>query len=202
MSNLSPCDSFRPLTSPQRTVHGPYRPTHYQGPRRPPPLALRSDASRSTTSLPSRSSPGPYYGGYGPSRSRTPGSPFSWTPRPPYRQRASSADQSTRSASLTSIVEMYQRPTTASAMGPPQRSPGSFYYDYSEGFEKQVPPAVESRVPLCPIPQRIGSSTHPMVLREETRVHLDAVTPDLDSEEAYEPSSNGMLANVPPTTRN
>ncbi|KAG5658814.1 hypothetical protein KAF25_007367 [Fusarium avenaceum] len=42
-------------------------------------------------------------------------------------------DQSLRSASLTSIVEMYQARSPEGSIQP-LRSPGSFYYDYSEEF--------------------------------------------------------------------
>lgn len=60
------------------------------------------------------------------------------------------------------------------------RSAGSFYYDYSEGFENQMPSSVEAETPLCPIPHRAGSISRPMVLREETQLNLDVVTHDDD----------------------
>lgn len=86
---------------------------------------------------------------------------------------------------------------TARTNGPPAPSTGSFYYDYSEEFEKQIPRPLEPSIPLCPIPQRAGSTTRPMVLREETRTHLDVVTPENDSEEANEVSSKGQMTPHP-----
>lgn len=126
----------------------------------------------STASLPSRASPGPYYMSPGPCQSRTPNSYRAPTPRNVERSRRVSNDQSIRSASLTSIVEMYQRPITSSRNVPPLRSTGSFYYDYTEEFEKDEPPA-EPASPLCPIPQRAGSFSRPMVLRAESQACLD-----------------------------
>lgn len=161
----------------QRTVHGSYKPTYAHGPKRPPPLSLRADANRSTASLPSRASPGPCHFGPGPGRIRTPSSSLSGMSRPHDRHRAGSTDHSVRSASLTSIVDMYQRPITSGSAGPPLRSGGSFYYDYSEEFDKPAPlnPGMDPEVPICPIPQRAGSNSRPMVLRDDTQAHLDAV---------------------------
>ncbi|ODA77362.1 hypothetical protein RJ55_06990 [Drechmeria coniospora] len=167
----------------QRTVHGSYKPSYAHGSRRPPPLSLRAEANRSTASLPLRSSPGSCHFSSGPGRIRTPGSAISAISRSYDRQHAGSFDQSVRSASLTSIVEMYQRPTTACSTGQPLRSAGSFYYDYSEEFDKPAPlnPFAELEAPICPIPQRAGSSIQPMVLRDDTQAHLDTDTsPDGD----------------------
>ncbi|KAK5990443.1 hypothetical protein PT974_08711 [Cladobotryum mycophilum] len=165
----------------QRTVHGSYKPTYTHGQRRPPPLSLRADANRSTTSLPSRTSPSPYYHGPPNYRVRTPNSSVSWNSRPPDRHQRSSADQSTRSASLTSIVEMYNRPITGGSNPQPLRSAGSFYYDYTEEFENQPPPDVELEIPICPIPQRAGSLRRPMVLREDSSVGLEDASNESDS---------------------
>lgn len=38
---------------------------------------------------------------------------------------------------MTSIVDMYQRPLTASGTYPPFHTQGAFYYDYSEEFDPQ-----------------------------------------------------------------
>ncbi|KAM4054927.1 hypothetical protein HRG_005745 [Hirsutella rhossiliensis] len=170
----------------QRTIHGSYKPTFAHGARRPPPLSLRADANRSTASLPSRASPGPCHFGPGPGPARTPSSSLSGMSRPYERNQGSSTDQSVRSASLTSIVEMYQRPMTASSAVPALRPGGSFYYDYSEEFEKPAPllPKTEPQVPICPIPQRAGGNSRPMVLRDDTQVHLDAVSPSIDTDGA------------------
>lgn len=187
----------RTLTASQRTVNGSYRPSYAQGPRRPPPPALRSDTNRSSSSLPSRFSPALYHRGYGP-RVRTPSSPVSWTPRPAYGQTASSVDQSSRTGSLTSIVEMYQRPSTAGIV-PPLRPPGSFYYDYSEEFETRVPRTMEPNIPLCPIPQRAASFSQPLVLRDETRARLDGTTvePDLKDVDCHESNTEDNFGNLP-----
>ena len=103
--------------------------------RRYPPLSLRPDFSKSTSSLPMRSSSAPYCG----SGVDSPGasgdivqSPYTST----YRQFVA-GDQSARSASLTSIVEMYQG-KSPSGLKQPIRSPCSFYYDYTEEFERGI----------------------------------------------------------------
>ncbi|PFH57930.1 hypothetical protein XA68_14370 [Ophiocordyceps unilateralis] len=163
----------------QRTTYGASKAAYAHGPRRPPPLSLRADANRSTTSLPSGVSPGPY--NFGPGHIRTPSSSVSGRSRPYDRHRGSSVDHSPRSASLTSIVEMYQRPATASSAVPALRPGGSFYYDYTEEFEKPAPlaPRVERQDPLCPVPQRAGDGSRPMVLREDSQVHLDTISPSI-----------------------
>lgn len=175
------------LTTSQRTVHGSYKPMYGHGPKRPPPLSLRSDANRSTASLPSRTPPSHSNPPAAPGRIRTPNSALAGTPRPYDRHRAGSTDQSVRSASLTSIVEMYQRPMTAcsNGNGTTLRPAASFYYDYSEEFEQPAAlsiPALESEIPICPIPQRAGGSSRPMVLREDSDHQLEphdhVVTPD------------------------
>ena len=70
---------------------------------------------------------------------------------------------------MGSIVEMYHRPTTSNSLGPPLRSNGSFYYDYSEELEKDAAPVSELGVPICPIPQRAPRLGRPMVLRVEDK---------------------------------
>ncbi|KAF5665926.1 hypothetical protein FHETE_6468 [Fusarium heterosporum] len=78
-----------------------------------------------------RPSSAPYYSsGAGPSR--TPSETLYPSFKSPYRQHVA-GDQSIRSASLSSIVEMYQGRSPA----PPPRSPSSFYYDYTEEFDRQ-----------------------------------------------------------------
>ena len=68
---------------------------------------------------------------------------------------------------------MYQRPVRPSKTGPLLRSTGSFYYDYTEEFETETPQDVDIAAPLCPIPQRAGSIRRPMVLRDDSEVHLN-----------------------------
>lgn len=185
-----PSVARRGLTALQRTIHGSYKPTFEYGARRPPPLSIRGDANRSTASLPSGASPGSCHFGpvpvSGAGAARTPSSSLSGISKPYERYQGSSADQSVRSASLTSIVEMYQRPLTASSAIPALRPGGCFYYDYSEEFEKPASPLpkTEPQAPICPIPQRAGGNSRPMVLRHDTGVDLDAVSLGRDAESA------------------
>lgn len=172
------------LTGMQRTIHGSYKPTFARGSRRPPPLSLRPDAKKSTASLPSRASPGSCILGPLPDPARTPNSLLAGVPRLCDRNLGGSTDQSVRSASLTSIVEMYQRPMTAGSAAPALRPGCSFYYDYSEEFEKPAPlvPKTEPQIPICPIPQRSGGNSRPMVLRDDTQARLDVVSPGQDAD--------------------
>lgn len=157
---------------------------------RPPPLSLRGDFNRSTLSLPSRASPRAYHHGPGFNRARTPNSLRSITPKSVvHRKRRGSTEQSMRSASLTSIVEMYQTPIPPDEDMPPLRSAGSFYYDYTEEFESQPPRRPSLDIPLCPIPQRAGSIHRPLILREDSDTHLDGEI-HLDHEETFENQSN------------
>ncbi|KAF5000644.1 hypothetical protein FGRMN_1577 [Fusarium graminum] len=78
-----------------------------------------------------RPSSAPYFGS-GASPSRTPSETLYPPSKSPYRQHVA-GDQSIRSASLSSIVEMYHGRSPAQ----PPRSPGSFYYDYTEEFDNQ-----------------------------------------------------------------
>lgn len=97
---------------------------------------MRPEYSRSMSSLPSRSSSAPYCGP-GANPSRTPRKIFYPPSRSPHHQHLA-GDQSLRSASLTSIVEMYQGRSPEGSIQP-LRSPGSFYYDYSEEFNAKYP---------------------------------------------------------------
>ncbi|KAH7267005.1 uncharacterized protein BKA55DRAFT_589491 [Fusarium redolens] len=97
------------------------------------------------SSLPPRSSSAPYYGSRAnpsrrPSGARYPPLKF------PYFQYMP-GDQSVRSASLTSIVDMYHGRTPDDAMQP-LRSPSSFYYDYTEEFDKGFPGEFEYASPV------------------------------------------------------
>lgn len=92
---------------------------------------MRPEYSRSMSSLPSRSSSAPYCDP-GVNPSRTPSGALYQPSRSPHHRHLAS-DQSLRSASLTSIVEMYQARSPEGSVQP-LRSPGSFYYDYSEEF--------------------------------------------------------------------
>ncbi|KAK4078674.1 uncharacterized protein Triagg1_3005 [Trichoderma aggressivum f. europaeum] len=151
----------------QRTIHGSYKPTYAHGPRRPLPMAFRPDVNRSASSLPSRTLHSPYLYAPVPCHARGPNPSLPWgLPRQANRHQRGSIDQSTRSASLTSIVEMYDRPVTSNSncVPPPVQSPGSFYYDYSEQFEDQPPWDMDLDVPLHPIPQRVENIRHSLLL--------------------------------------
>ncbi|KAI8720710.1 hypothetical protein NCS52_00516900 [Fusarium sp. LHS14.1] len=160
----------------QRTVYWSHKSRGPRSHHQYPPLSMRPEFSRSTSSLPSHPSPGPYQYGPGPSRSRTLNRMQYWGVRPQYRQTGSS-DQSIRSASLTSIVEMYQG-TPLNTNVPLPRAAGSFYYDYTEEFETEAPYEQEHAGPLCPIPQRVGGIRHPFLLRTDgTETTDDSDTP-------------------------
>ncbi|KAG6012965.1 hypothetical protein E4U43_007553 [Claviceps pusilla] len=99
--------------------------------RRPPPLSIRPDYSRSAASLYLGASPNPYH------RSRTPSSShssasrhgrFEWHPRMP-------SDRGDRSPSLSSIVGMYRPPSSARNYRSHSQRACQFYYDYSEDFD-------------------------------------------------------------------
>ncbi|PHH61552.1 hypothetical protein CDD81_289 [Ophiocordyceps australis] len=154
---------------PQRAMHASYKPSHVHGSRRPPPLSLRTDANRSTASLPLKTSSGP--GGY---FAQVTNQARPQYPVPPDRNQDGSTDHSVRSASLTSIVDMYQRPFTAASTGPPVRSGGSFFYDYTEEFDKPVPLnfAAQAHITVCPIPQRAGGNCRPLILQQDTDANL------------------------------
>lgn len=124
--------------------------------------------NRSSSSLPSRSSPGPNQYMTGSGRARTPSSTMSWVSRPSDRYYMGSTDQSSRSASLTSIVEMYQRPMTSSSTCPAIRSNATVYYDYTEDFNDTSPAEVrESEMPLSPVPHRAVGGTKPTILQQD-----------------------------------
>ncbi|KAF4819548.1 hypothetical protein CGCSCA5_v004325 [Colletotrichum siamense] len=72
-----------------------------------------------------------------------------------------------------------QTPNSASAPIRTLRPAGSFYYDYTEGFETpeatDAAPTNEANTPLAPIPKRASSLVKALVLRDETKARLDAV---------------------------
>lgn len=150
-----------------------YKPALDSNNRRVPPLPLRAELNKSSASLPPGSSPGPNHYRTASGRARTPSSTASWTSRPSDRYYMGSTDQSTRSASLTSIVEMYQRPMTASSTCPVMRPTKTLYYDYSEDFNNADLEAAHSALPLSPFPCRTGAVARPAILRHdlELKVH-------------------------------
>lgn len=163
----------------QRTVHASYRAVYPQGHyRKPPPVSMRLDAACSPCGFP-QSSTTPAF----PRTSRRLGHRRqSASSHSSYQRQDStrtfSCDQSVRSTSLTSIVELYRRPASAQSTLQRTRTPGSFYYDYSEGFDDCPASAAmlgSSSAPYAPIPRRASSLTRPLVLRNESEARLDAV---------------------------
>ncbi|KAK1600244.1 uncharacterized protein LY79DRAFT_676283 [Colletotrichum navitas] len=159
-----------------RTVHGSYKPTFPQPQRLAPPLAFSPNVNQSMPSLPYPKSLASPTG----SIARDRGYNY-WSNGYLNRERRPSADQSVRSSSLTSVIEMYCRLPSGSEPNLQRtiRPAGSFYYDYTEGFENPYSQAdcLEPRAasPLAPIPQRASSLVKALVLRDEKKAHLDAV---------------------------
>ncbi|RYP76916.1 hypothetical protein DL771_001469 [Monosporascus sp. 5C6A] len=174
-----------------RTIHGTYRPIRPPGPGRHYPLGLRADINQSTPPLPCH--------GPRPVRQSSRGPPFIH-PQPaasvvrwdaPYRVKLDNA--STRTSSLTSIVNMYHR------MPPPLRdgpdgpsSPPPRYYDYTEDFEPVASRALAPLQPLGPFPTRAMSNRQLMVPSQESQSRLvlnsgqrDSAFFDDDGQQAY-----------------
>lgn len=165
----------------QRTVHGSYMPT-YPRTRLAQPLSLRSDTNQSMPSLPYGNSKMAPLSQDGRSQSHRALLSSQWSgERSGTIRRQNSTDQSLRSSSLTSVIDMYckQTPNSASAPIRTLRPAGSFYYDYTEGFETpettDAAPTNEANTPLAPIPKRASSLVKALVLRDETKARLDAV---------------------------
>ncbi|KZL68235.1 hypothetical protein CT0861_08591 [Colletotrichum tofieldiae] len=159
-----------------RTVHGSYKPTFPQPQRLAPPLAFRSGVNQSMPSLPYPNPPMSPTGSIVRDRGYN-----HWGTGPLNRTRRPSTDRSVRSSSLTSVIEMYCRPPSnpESNLQPTLRPAGSFYYDYTEGFESPDPqadrPDLTTAPPLAPIPQRAASLVKALVLRDENKARIDAV---------------------------
>ncbi|KAM3444105.1 hypothetical protein NHJ13734_001584 [Beauveria thailandica] len=158
---------------PQRAAHNLYKISIANNQRRAPPMSLRAEMNKSSSSLPSRSSPGPSHYMTVSGRARTPSSTVSWASRPSDRYYMSSTDQSSRSASLTSIVEMYQRPMTSSSTCPALRPSGTLYYDYTEDFNDSGPEAARHPdMPLSPVPHRVGRGSKPAILQQDMELKM------------------------------
>ncbi|OBR15672.1 hypothetical protein CH63R_00852 [Colletotrichum higginsianum IMI 349063] len=147
-----------------------------------------------------------------------------WGDVPLDRTYRPSTDHSVRSSSLTSVIEMYCRSPSNSEQNFQRqlRPAGSFYYDYTEGFENSDPqadlPKPAIAPPLAPVPQRASSLVKALVLRDETKARLEAVV-DIsvkDSSDSYGgdgrvtgsntandietlPSQRGSCKTAPPT---
>ncbi|KAK3383780.1 hypothetical protein B0T24DRAFT_654269 [Lasiosphaeria ovina] len=119
--------------------------------------------------------------------------PAAWGGRFRSRLDSGTSEHSLRTASLTSIVDMYQ-PTSCALRAPrhyprPQPS-GSFYYDYSEDFDSisERPPVLVG--PLAPVPTRAASMRRPRVLEDgcdvrEQCCHLPNSEDKVDLEELF-----------------
>ncbi|KAF5558230.1 hypothetical protein FMEXI_459 [Fusarium mexicanum] len=137
--------------------------------RRYPPLSLRPEFSRSMSSLPPRSSSAPYYGSRANLSRRPSGAGYPPSKSPSFQYIP--GDHSVRSASLTSIVDMYHGRTPDNATQP-LRSPSSFYYDYTEEFDKGFPCEFEYVSTIgSPQGHTIG------ILRRDDMEETDAASP-------------------------
>ncbi|RGP61958.1 hypothetical protein FSPOR_9628 [Fusarium sporotrichioides] len=132
--------------SAHRTTSGSYMTRGHRRYHQYPPLSLRPEYSRSASSLPMRTSSAPYYGS-GIDSLGALGGKIQLYPESPYRQFVA-GDQSVRSASLTSIVEMYQGKSLDDSVQP-IRSPCSVYYDYIEDCEETFPDQLLNGSPVC-----------------------------------------------------
>ncbi|KAH9909023.1 hypothetical protein F4778DRAFT_714938 [Xylariomycetidae sp. FL2044] len=149
-----------------RTGSSYLKPSYPPMGRRPAPLGLRSDANRSTPSLPPPGLPPFYHRPPGPSSLRTSSaaSMASWSA--PLREKP---DNTSRTSSLTSVVNMYHR------MPPPIRAlsgnlslppPMPRYYDYTEDFDTKQPGSSTLGQPIAPVPRRSSDCHRPLVLQE------------------------------------
>ncbi|SCN75406.1 uncharacterized protein FFB20_04841 [Fusarium fujikuroi] len=165
----------------------------YRKHRRYPPLSLRPEFSRSMSSLPPRSSSAPYYGSRA-NPSRRPSGAGYPPSKSPYLQYMP-GDHSVRSASLTSIVDMYHGRAPDDTMQP-LRSPSSFYYDYTEEFDKGFPCEFEYASTISsPQGHTIG------ILRRDDMEETDTAPPasfkDSYGNSALPESKQTQVASVP-----
>ncbi|KAI8965818.1 hypothetical protein F5Y11DRAFT_367256 [Daldinia sp. FL1419] len=149
-----------------RTAHGPYKPSYPPTPQRPHPLGLRADANLSTVSLPSQGLPPlSRRGPLGPSSIRTHSTASMASYNGPYRERFDNS--SSRTSSLTSLVNTYHKVPHTPRVGPSGLSASvPRYYDYTEGFESRQPRAITPVQPFAPIPTRISNFNRPLVLQD------------------------------------
>ncbi|KAM3464187.1 hypothetical protein MY5147_008508 [Beauveria neobassiana] len=134
---------------PQRAAHNLYKISLANNQRRAPPMSLRAEMNRSSSSLPSRSSPGPNHYMTVSGRARTPSSTVSWASRPSDRYYMSSTDQTLRPS-------------------------GTLYYDYTEDFNDSGSEAARHPdMPLSPAPHRAGRGSQPAILQQdmESKMH-------------------------------
>ncbi|KAK3498602.1 hypothetical protein B0T13DRAFT_503044 [Neurospora crassa] len=149
----------------QRTIHGSYMPTYPQYCRRSGPAMSRLHPYGSVSSLSSHNSrPGPR--SY--ARTNSSGS-AAWSPGLRRQLEMKSSDHSTRTPSLTSIVDMYR---SSSGISPDleygsHRQPNrTFYYDYSEDFDTFPDGHPAWTGPLAPIPTRVPDMHRARILSD------------------------------------
>ncbi|KAI2618900.1 hypothetical protein GGR54DRAFT_148415 [Hypoxylon sp. NC1633] len=178
-----------------RTIHGPFKPSYPSMPRRPPPLGHRMEANQFMASLPSHGLPP---GRHGPPalpyvRTHSAASMASWSA--PYRERFDTT--SSRTSSLTSLVNMYQRMPLTPRPGPSGLSATiPRYYDYTEDFESRQSRTLTPVQPFAPIPTRAPSFQRPLVLQQPDD-HLEVAYRRRDSA-FFEPESQATEETVTP----
>lgn len=100
---------------------------------------------------------------------------MTWSANTADRYHSNSTDQSTRSASLTSIVDMYQRPLTTSGTYPPFHTQGAFYYDYSEDFDPQGAANEESSADFSTLKRNMSFNATKTTNDAEAYRHVEIV---------------------------
>ncbi|KAK3397632.1 hypothetical protein B0T20DRAFT_377333, partial [Sordaria brevicollis] len=167
----------------QRTIHGSYRPIYAQYGRRPGPAMSRLHpygSVSSSSSHNSRPAPGHYPG------TNSSGS-SAWGPGLRRQLEMDSSDQSTRTPSLTSIVDMYRSPSgTSSDMRYGSQRNGTFYYDYSEDFDTFPDGNSAWAGPLAPVPTRAPNMHRARILSDGSVVPFVEMNRCPPLEDAYE----------------
>ncbi|KAK0729155.1 hypothetical protein B0T21DRAFT_413251 [Apiosordaria backusii] len=185
----------------RRTVHGSYKPTYPQYGNRQMPRP-RIDGTSSSESFSNYGVADKYSLHCG----LSPISPAPWDHRYRGRLESSASEHSLRTSSITSILNMYQRSTC----GPPTRNPslrvqppGTFYYDYSEGFDYTT----DSPPPLPDFPSHVAtrsSSVHspPRVIDTEHNSGFQGLDKYHRSPSGHKPYSEGKLSSPRPQSQN
>ncbi|KAK8089750.1 hypothetical protein PG997_004711 [Apiospora hydei] len=148
-----------------RTGYGPCAPAFSRQPGRLPPLGVRLDMNLSTLTLQTQGSHYASHRQSGATSSRTASVKSETSCNLSCCEKVHSS--STRTSSLTSVINMYHRmpPTMRhvpfGTLDPPPR-----YYDYTEEFEFKQPFVMATIEPVAPTPTRIPSIHKSLGLRE------------------------------------